>query len=113
MTASILEKLKKAEQELGAPEGLLQRQIAAESSFNPSAVSDAGAQGLAQMLPSTTAALSKRVGRTLDPFNEDDALLMQRMVMQENYQRFGSWEAAAAAYHGGWNKDAWGEKTKA
>ena len=113
MTASILEKLKKTEQELGAPAGLFQRQIAAESSFNPSAVSDAGAQGLAQMLPSTTAALSKRVGRTLDPFNEDDALLMQRMVMQENYQRFGSWEAAAAAYHGGWNKDAWGDKTKA
>lgn len=113
MPASILEKLKKAEQELGAPEGLLQRQIAAESSFNPLAVSDAGAQGLAQMLPSTTASLSKRVGRNLDPFNEDDALLMQRMVMQENYQKFGSWEAAAAAYHGGWNKDAWGDKTKA
>lgn len=113
MTQEILAKLRESEQQVGAPEGLFQRQIAAESSFNPQAVSPAGAQGLAQMLPSTVNAWSSRVGRKLDPFNEDDAILMQRLTMEENFKKFGSWEAATAAYHGGWDRAQWGDKTRA
>lgn len=113
MTQEILAKLRESEQLVGAPEGLFQRQIAAESSFNPQAVSPAGAQGLAQMLPSTVNAWSSRVGRKLNPFNEDDAILMQRLTMEENFKKFGSWEAATAAYHGGWDRAQWGDKTRA
>ncbi len=110
---TLLEKLRKSEEAIGAPAGLLVSQISAESGFNPRAVSEAGAQGLAQMLPSTVATWSGRVGRQLDPFNEDDAILLQQLTMRENYQRFGSWDDAVAAYHGGWDKARWGDKTKA
>ena len=49
----------------------LQRQIMAESSGNPSAVSPAGARGLLQIMPETQRDLESRglIPRGLDPFN--------------------------------------------
>ena len=65
----------------------------ATSSFSD-AVSPAGARGLAQVMPATVDSLSKRLGRKLDPANDDDALLMHRELMRENLKRFGSPEDA-------------------
>ncbi len=57
----------------------LQRQIMAESSGNPKAVSDAGARGLLQIMPATQKDLEDRalIPRGLDPFNPDDSRRMR------------------------------------
>jgi hypothetical protein len=66
--------------------------------------------GLAQVMPSTLRSLEKRFGRKLDPFNQADAVLMQKEVMRENHARFGSWDDALRAYNGGWDRSRWGNK---
>ncbi len=100
--------LRETDRLIGAPEGFSAAQVAQESSWNPNAVSRAGAQGLAQVMPGTRAALERRLGRPLDPFNPQDAVLMHRMVMQENVGHFGNHRDAARAYNGGWNPQRWG-----
>lgn len=92
---------------LGLPQGFSAAQIDQESKFNPSAVSKVGAQGLAQVMPATKAALEKRFGRTFDAFNIDDSLFMHREVMRENLVKFRTPDAALAAYNGGWNQNNW------
>ena len=92
---------------LGLPPGTTYKQLMAESSMNPKAVSPAGAQGLAQIMPSTTKHWSNEIGRKLDPFNVDDALLLHRLTMQQNIKKFGTTEDALRAYNSGWNKSEW------
>ena len=84
-----------------------ERQIQAESNFNPRAVSPVGAQGLAQVMPKTREGLERRLGRALDPFNEQDALLMHREVMRENIARFKNPEDALRAYNAGFDPKRW------
>jgi hypothetical protein len=57
----------------------LQRQIMAESSGNPKAVSPAGAKGLLQIMPATQKDLEDRglIPRGLDPFNPDHSRRMR------------------------------------
>ena len=105
---AFLAKVAANEQEIGAPQGLLRGQMEQESRFHTRAVSPAGAMGLAQVMPKTLRAIEKRVGRKLDPFDADDALLIQKEVMKENHSRFGNWDDATSAYNGGWNKSRWG-----
>mgnify|MGYP001156621458 CR=1 FL=1 len=107
---SLREAVAAAEKEIGAPPGLLLAQMEQESGFNPNAVSHRGAMGLAQVMPSTLRSLEKRFGRKLDPFNQADAVLMQKEVMRENYAKFGSWDDALRAYNGGWDRSRWGNK---
>lgn len=107
---SLREAVTAAEKEIGAPPGLLLAQMEQESGFNPNAVSHRGAMGLAQVMPSTLRSLEKRFGRKLDPFNQADAVLMQKEVMRENHAHFGSWDDALRAYNGGWDRSRWGNK---
>lgn len=95
---------------IGAPAGTSAAQIATESGWRGDAVSRRGARGLAQIMPATQAVLEKRLGRRLDPHNQSDALLMQRMVMQENVAKFGNWQDGARAYNGGWDRSRWGNR---
>ena len=68
----------------------LAAQIRNESHFNPNAVSDAGAQGIAQIMPSTW----KGVGRDdpsdpdtiASPFNVVEALDAQRRIMDGHFE---------------------------
>tara|TARA_R100001591_G_scaffold116705_1_gene134344 strand:- start:9188 stop:9760 length:573 start_codon:yes stop_codon:yes gene_type:complete len=57
----------------------LERQIMAESSGNPNAISPAGARGLLQIMPSTQRDLEDRglIPRGLDPFNPDHSRKMR------------------------------------
>ena len=57
----------------------LQRQIMAESSGNPNAVSNAGARGLLQIMPKTQKDLEDRgfIPRGLDPFNPEHSHQMR------------------------------------
>jgi hypothetical protein len=75
---------------------LLAAQLMAESNFDPYAGSPAGAQGIAQFIPSTAVAYGLR-----NPFNPDEAIDAQAHLMSDLIRRFGSPELALAAYNAG------------
>lgn len=99
--------LAKTDQLLGLPSGFSRAQIQVESAFNPRAVSRAGAQGLAQAMPATLKTISQRIGRELDPFNPQHAVVIHREVMRENLAKFRDPAKAAMAYNGGWDPTRW------
>lgn len=99
---ALLQGLAADEKELGLPEGTLIRQDGIESGFNLGLTSPAGAMGLAQIMPANVTELSKRVGRKLNPFDPNDARLMQKMLWKENLGKtHNDVRAAAALYHAG------------
>jgi len=75
---------------------LLAGQLMAESNFNPFASSPAGAQGIAQFIPSTAAAYGLR-----DPFDPVEAIDAEAHLMSDLLHRFGSPQLALAAYNAG------------
>jgi len=75
---------------------LLAAQLMAESNFNPFAVSPAGAQGIAQFMPSTAASYG-----LADPFDPVEAIDAQAHLMSDLMHLFGSPELALAAYNAG------------
>ena len=90
--------IKIAERKHKLPEGLLSALIWQESRFNPSAISPAGAAGLAQLMPATARDLG--VTNRHDPHQSIDggARYLRRMLDQ-----FGSIPLALAAYNAGPN----------
>lgn len=82
-------------------------QLLAESNLDSNAKSKVGALGIAQVMDTTRQSLEKRLGRKLDPRNDDDALLMHREVMKENMAKFKDENDALKAYNGGWDKSRW------
>lgn len=68
----------------------------AESRMNPRAVSPAGAQGLMQIIPST----QRTLGVT-DPFDPEQSIRAGADYLDQLYDRFGTYELAAAAYNAG------------
>ena len=108
MIPSIDTKLQKIDSELNMPLGTAKRQLTVESRLNPNAYNkDSKAAGLAQIIPETQASLEARIGRKLDPYNEDDALLMYKAVMGENLQHWGNLGDALRAYNSGWIPSKW------
>ncbi len=79
----------------GVPAPLLAATLATESGFNPAAVSSAGAQGIAQLMPTTAAA----AGVNAD--NPAQAIPAAAQILAENARQFGSWSLALAAYNAG------------
>ncbi len=75
---------------------LLAGQLMAESGFDPNAGSAAGAQGIAQFIPSTAAAYGLR-----DPFDPVEAIDAEAHLMSDLIRQFGSPELALAAYNAG------------
>ena len=75
---------------------LLAAQLYAESGFNPFARSPAGAQGIAQFMPGTAAALG-----LADPFDAPAAIDAQAHLMRDLLRRFSSVPLALAAYNAG------------
>lgn len=80
----------------GVPPALMAGQLMAESGFDPNAGSPAGAQGIAQFMPSTAAAY----GLT-NPFDPVAAIDAQGHLMSDLLRQFGSPELALAAYNAG------------
>lgn len=80
----------------GIPEGLLERQIMAESGGNPHAVSPVGALGIMQLMPHT--AKSMGVTNPLDPVQN---IMGGAKYLAQMYQHFGNWRLALAAYNAG------------
>ena len=78
------------------PAPFLIRLIWQESRFNQNAVSPVGAQGVAQFMPATAAAM-----RLADPFNPLDAVRASAALLRELIGQFGNLGLAAAAYNAG------------
>lgn len=89
------------------PTGGALAQMQVESGLNPNAVSPAGAQGYAQVMPKTLSAIEQRVGRQLNPSDPADAAEIQYEVLKENLQKFKNPWDALRAYNGGWNQSNW------
>jgi nitroreductase len=75
---------------------LLAAQLMAESNFDPFAVSPAGAQGIAQFMPTTAASFGLD-----DPFDPVAAIEAQAHLMSDLIRQLGSPELALAAYNAG------------
>lgn len=86
---------KSAARKHGIPEDLFLRLVQQESGWNPGAVSNKGATGLAQLMPATARSLGVNIH---DPRENLDggARYLRRM-----YDKFGSWRLALAAYNAG------------
>lgn len=80
----------------GVPPALMAGQLMAESGFDPNAGSPAGAQGIAQFMPSTAAAYG--LTNPDDPVAAIDA---EAHLMSDLLRQFGSPELALAAYNAG------------
>jgi len=88
--------LTRAAQRWNVSAALLAAQLYAESNFNPFATSSAGAQGIAQFMPTTAAALG-----LADPFDAERAIDAQAHLMRDLLRRFASVPLALAAYNAG------------
>ncbi|HEU5252207.1 MAG TPA: transglycosylase SLT domain-containing protein [Solirubrobacterales bacterium] len=80
----------------GVPAALMAGQLMAESGFDPNAGSPAGAQGIAQFMPSTAAAYG-----LADPYDPVAAIDAEAHLMSDLLRQFGSPELALAAYNAG------------
>jgi soluble lytic murein transglycosylase-like protein len=102
----------------GLAPALLAAQIARESAFDPAAVSSAGAQGIAQFLPSTWAG-SWNPWRGATPFDPDAAIRAQARYLGRLVATFdGDVPRALAAYNAGTARargpeESWPAETRA
>lgn len=79
----------------GIPQDLFLRLVHQESRWNHKAVSHAGAIGLAQLMPGTAALLR------VDPTVPSENLEGGARYLRQQYEEFGSWRLALAAYNAG------------
>ncbi|UTI65597.1 lytic transglycosylase domain-containing protein [Paraconexibacter antarcticus] len=74
---------------------VFERQIEAESNFNPNAGSGAGAVGIAQFLPATAASLG------VNPHDPVSSLRGAAKLMRHYVKKYGSYDKALRAYNAG------------
>ncbi|MEP5731924.1 MAG: transglycosylase SLT domain-containing protein [Sulfitobacter sp.] len=86
---------KQAAQQHGVPVDLFLRLVQQESGWNASAVSHAGAIGLAQLMPGTAKLLR------VDPTDPAQNLEGGARYLKQQYRTFGTWKLALAAYNAG------------
>jgi soluble lytic murein transglycosylase-like protein len=77
------------------PQTLFLRLVRQESNWNPLAISHKGAIGLAQLMPGTAEYLR------VDPYDPRENLEGGARYLRKQYDRFGSWQLALAAYNAG------------
>jgi soluble lytic murein transglycosylase-like protein len=80
----------------GVPAALVKAVIAAESSFDPSAVSPKGAMGLMQLMPGT----AKDLGVD-EPFHDAQNVHGGTRYLRWLFDRYGDWLRTVAAYNAG------------
>ncbi len=80
----------------GVPPAIVKAVIHAESAFNASAVSRAGAMGLMQLMPGTARELG-----VSDPFRAEQNVRGGARYLRHLHDRYGSWTNTLAAYNAG------------
>jgi soluble lytic murein transglycosylase-like protein len=80
----------------GVPAALVKAVIAAESSFDPGAVSPKGAMGLMQLMPGT----AKDLGVD-EPFHDEQNVHGGTRYLRWLFNRYGDWLRTVAAYNAG------------
>jgi soluble lytic murein transglycosylase-like protein len=79
----------------GLDERFVQALVWVESGFCPTAVSPKGAVGLGQLMPGTAALLG------VNPWDPAQNLWATAKYLREQYDTFGDWKLALAAYNAG------------
>lgn len=92
---ALLDVAKAAARRHGVPEELFARLVQQESGWNPNAQSNKGAYGLAQLMPATARYLG------VNPRDPQQNLEGGARYLREQYDTFGSWPLALAAYNAG------------
>lgn len=88
-----MEQVRAAAAEYNIPEGLLGAMFEIESKYNPNAVSEAGAIGIAQIMP--------EYHPDIDPTDPDASIKYGASYLRKMYNKFGTWDKAVAAYNTG------------
>jgi Transglycosylase SLT domain/NlpC/P60 family len=88
--------IKEASRRYGIPEGVLIRQMQAESGGNPQARSPVGALGLMQLMPATARGLGVE-----NPFDPRENIMGGAKYLRDQINHFGSLRKALAAYNAG------------
>ena len=94
--ASLCEALAKAAASHDLPADFFARLIWQESRFRADAVSPAGAQGIAQFMPTTA-----RLRQLENPFDPLEAIAKSAELLRDLRREFGNFGLAAAAYNAG------------
>ncbi|MCR4267018.1 transglycosylase SLT domain-containing protein [Nitratireductor sp. ZSWI3] len=90
-----------AAQRFGVPERWIMAVMGGESDGDTRAISDAGAQGLMQVMPATWDDLRTRYHLGSDPFDPHDNILAGAAYLREMYDRYRTIPAMLAAYNAG------------
>lgn len=94
--ADVCTTIERAASTNGLDPHFLARLLWKESLFEPAALSPVGAQGIAQFMPATAAAVGLR-----DPFAPAEAIAAAGRLLGAHVRRFGSVPLALAAYNAG------------
>jgi Transglycosylase SLT domain len=94
--SSIQTALQNASNTYGVPISLLQSVAYAESAYNPSVTSSAGAQGLLQIMPANDASLG-----VTNPFDPQQSANAGAKYLAQLYTQYGNWNTALIAYNEG------------
>ncbi|WBU62977.1 lytic transglycosylase domain-containing protein [Paracoccus aerodenitrificans] len=97
--ADVCRNIERAASRQGLDKNFLARLLWKESRFEPSAISPAGAEGIAQFIPSTAAIVDLH-----DPFNPAEAISVSAAYLSRLSRFYGSIGIAAVAYNGGENR---------
>lgn len=96
-TSAVLEKIDRMARSIGVDKDLVREVVRAESNFNPSAVSRAGAKGLMQLMDPTARAMNVR-----NVYNPDENLAGGTKYLKSLLDRYdGNVKVALAAYNAG------------
>jgi peptidoglycan DL-endopeptidase CwlO len=93
--AQYVSTIEQAASKNGIPASLLAALVYHESRFEPTAVSSAGAEGMAQFMPGTAAGLG------IDPYDPTEAINGAAQLLGSYTRQFGSYADALAAYDAG------------
>lgn len=99
------EEVERYSSEFGVDSSLVYSVIKVESNFNPDAKSDVGAIGLMQIIEDSFDWVAGRLGREdlvfEDMFKPEYSIMFGTYMLSFLYNRYGSIELTAAAYHAG------------